>query len=633
MSESHSHLKKTRGLLGVVLWAVGLSAVVYLGWRLRDSTVNVVNYDVVDVAAPALALTAVVPLVVLLCLITIALARRPASGRTGDLNVDDVGSGRKPASSGLPLVLAVAVAAWWLGGLEPGFVTLSVAVVGLAWAIDRAGRGVSLWVPTAKLDMLAPVLLAGAILVSTIWHTIGQIDFWQHFLLGYADFGFFTTELEHCLPWKDVGDVRFSDTRMGYHCVPMFYLLVPLYAVFRSPVFLMVVGPLVLNLAAIPFYQLAKQRSGSVIVALVAGLAWLALPSISRLPYTNTYSFQSIFLAVPFLAWTFCLGVQGRWRASHVCLALALLCEETVCGVALGWGVYLFLWGGRRRDGVWIAVISVAYLFLCTGVIIPFFQGAGEYTRLMLFGDLTPSAIIERFTRPRALFYLIALAAPLLIGLLRSWRLLVVLLPTLVLVMLMHQTDYLNIKYWHQTSMLPVLFVAAVVGVTGESPWKKRAEPTARGASVGAPLGLLVGVLVFHFFMGSSPLAQSQRVYAANEMLRKPDPRLPVLAWARQHFSPAKTTIVATERMAAHFTDYRMVHPAPRARLGEMTRTPCVLIIDRSDGWDNIVMEHKIDQTVAQAQEAGFALVHEYGPVLVFANEAAWQASGLGRPQ
>ena len=80
------------------------------------------------------------------------------------------------------------------------------------------------------MDRYAPALLMIVILVSTVWHAAEQIRLWRNFMLGYADFGFFVTELEHCLPWKQVGAGRFADTRMGYHCIWMFYLLAPFYA-------------------------------------------------------------------------------------------------------------------------------------------------------------------------------------------------------------------------------------------------------------------------------------------------------------------------------------------------------------------------------------------------------------------
>ncbi len=627
MNANHqSHHATKRAWSGVIFWTAGLLGSGFAYTYIAGDIVNVVNYDVTTVNAPVLTLTPTISLMAIGCVIFLMIRRRACTmngGHTKPLSYDEPGLTMTVGRAGIPLALTILISAWWAWGGAVDFVTMSAAIVGFAWSIDRLGQGVPAPQASRHWHRATPfLLLVVAIVLSTVWHTLQQVHFWRHFLLGYADFGLFTTELEHCLPWKDVGSARFSDTRMGYHFVPMFYLLSPFYALFRSPLFLMAVGTLALNLAAIPFYQLAKYRTQSSTIALLVGLSWLALPSMSRLPYSNTYGFQSIYLAVPWLAWTFSLAMQQRWRWSHFCLVGAMLCEETVCGVALGWGLYLILWGGRRRDGLCIAIGSVLYLILCTTILIPSFQGNGEYTRLMLFGDLSPGTIIDRLTRPRVPLYLLAMTGPMLFALIRHWRMLIIALPTLFLVLLMHQTDYLNIKYWHHSSILPVLFTAATIGVTQLGKGSHREAGSSKCASLGGPMGLLVCVLLFHFWMGSSPFAQSQRIYVADKRLNNPDPRMHVVDWVRSEFPPDSTTIIATERMAAHFTDYRMVWPAPFVRFADTVTSPHVLILDLGDRWDKIGMEQTAYQALAQAADASFKLVHEQGPVLILANGA-----------
>ncbi len=201
--------------------------------------------------------------------------------------------------------------------------------------------------------------------------------------------------------------------------------------------------------------------------------------------------------------------------------------------------------------------------------------------------------------------------------------------------------------------MLPVLFTAATLGVTrmrefpasllraagfsprGDAKLSNNSPPvqrtdeshhdvkTIRHASIGGPMGLLVCVLLFHFWMGSSPFAQSQRIYATSQRLNNLDPRMPIIDRGKKEFPTAQTTIIATERMAAHFTDYRMVLPAPLTILADTVSSPHVLILDLSDGWDKIGLEQSFDQKLKQASDAGYTLIHEYGPVLILANEAA----------
>lgn len=604
-----------------VFWSICAGAAALLAWTsiyaaLDEQIVNVLTYRLHKVDAPKLWGSLFVSFLPTLLIVAVTGVQIRRALKVPDPRVTFL-TGQLPGRPWRLIIGSaslVAVGLAWQWGLTPQLWLVGLSFILMGWLVGvlgRPGLARSQW-----LERPSTFILVLAIVVFTFWQIVQQVDFWQHFMLGYADFGFFTTELEHCLPWKDVGPARFSDTRLGYHSVFMFYLLVPFYMLARSPVFLMVVGPLVLNVSALAFYLLARDRAGSRAAGLLAGLAWLLLPSISRLPSSNTYGFQSIYLAVPFLAFCFVQAMRGRWTISHFCLAGALLCEETVCGVALGWGAYLTIWGGRRRDGVIIMALSVVYLIFCTKFLIPAFTPKGEYTRLMLFGELHPLVIWERLTRPRVGWYVAALLVPFFPAIWTQWRLLLVALPTLFLVCLLQQNDYLNIKYWHQSSMLPVFFTAAVLGATVP---RHTVEAKARRAlSLGSLLGLLMTVLLFHHWMGSSPMSQADRIYQADPRLSLPDPKQDVVYWVHQRFRPEEVEVLATERMAAHFMEYRMVYPAATAGLTITQDRPTLLIVDRGDLWDKILVENYLEEFLQQSLDAGFTPIHQAGDVVIF---------------
>ncbi len=623
--------------LSITAWLLGLFAVCIVVAAMDGFVVNAVNYNLEPLNVPR-RIGPYVPHALTLLLIGWLLARRLAP-RPADLIG---GPGLTPRHSLLasaaplllPAVLAVPV---WLA-TSPGYGPLCLVIIALSCAVDRLGDGLRPMRGLDRLGTYAPAVLLLAIAAATVWHTMGQITFWRHFMLGYADFGFFTTELENCLPWKDVGPLRFADTRMGYHAVFMFYALAPLYAVFRSPMFLMVMSTLLLNAAAMPFYQLAWRRSGSSAIGLIVAAAWLLLPSLTRLPYSNTYGFQSIYLAVPWLAWCFSAALAGRWRTSHLCLAAALLCEETVCGVAFGWGAYLLLFGGRRRDGLIIVVGSLLYLALCTEVIIPYFAAEGTYTRKQLFGEgFSLQVAVERLlTRERALYYLLALATPIAAGLYHGRRLAIAAVPTLALVLLMENADYLSLKGWHHSTILVVLFTAAVCGTTGDRTAAVAAAPSsdagappdapskqAASPSCGPVIGLLLGALWMHWLLGASPITQSWRVHAATVLFDQPDPRMPVVEEIRTRFSPEGYMVIATERMAAHFTDYRIVQPAGRdIRFDSLPAARFLIVFDHSDAWSPLnnpatPVEDRGDAWLNRARAAGFTPVLRRGAIEV----------------
>lgn len=589
--------------------------------RLESKILNVVNYNAVDVTVPISRLARSPYLLIFVIILFPVVKWMFAGDKSTALNAGSV----RPVNI-IWLALAI-VAAFWVNfafsflAVALAFVSFGTIVAYMPLIRFRGNKNRIDYRPDSLGDTgqdlfrslnLKLVLLL--ILASTVWHVAMQYSFWQRFMLGYADMGLFINELEHCLPWREASE-RFADTRLGYHAVWMFYVLAPLYALMRHPVFLMVAGPLLLNSAALPFYLTTRRKGGNSFTALLVASSWLLLPSLSRLPYAGTYGFQSIYLAVPFLAWAFCLAMSGRWKASHVCLVLALLCEETVCGVAVGWGVYLALFGDRRRDGVMIAIGAGLYLLLATQVVIPHFTSAMTYTRLKLFGDMSVQGAVERLTRAEVGYYLVALFAPLAVASWRNIKLLVVILPTLGLVLLLRDEQYLNIKYWHQSSMLPLIFCAAMLGVIGVG--NSDRAVTQASSSRGSAWGLFVTVLLFHQALGYSPLTQSYRLHAAAPPPAEVDPRAQAVAFVHENYPPSQHSILASERLAAHFWKYKAIYPLAIIDSFGDKPWPGLIVIDARDGWDPVIADRRVDEIMRHAKDHGYAIRTQFGSVFV----------------
>ncbi len=599
-----------------------------LGMCVLDNTLfNVVTYEPIQIDVPVLRRARLPWLLVLLILLASFLKRMHVLKAPDRVTLETL----RPIHGAWP-ILGLAALVWLK--VSPSYLGASLLFVslGAAAAVLASVRGVDdvsevrIGEPVDSEDVvkfwrspgLSLVLVLVLVLLSTAWHAAMQYSFWQRYMLGYADMGLFVNELEHCLPWREAS-ARFADTRLGYHAVWMFYLLTPLYALVRHPVFLMVVGSLFLNAAAIPFFLMVKRRTGHSGKAFLIACCWLLLPSLSRLPYAGTYGFQSIYLAVPFLAWAWCLAMGDRWRASHVCLVLALLCEETVCGVAVGWGVYLLLFTKRRRDGAIIVAGAVAYLLLTTQVIIPHFTSAMTYTRLKLFGDVGVGEVAGRLARPEVAYYLVALLAPVAIGLWRHAKLLVVILPTLVLVLLLRDGQYLNIKYWHQSSMLPLIFCAATLAVVGA---KSEASQASRpDASRGLATGLFVTLLLFHHALGFSPIAQAERLQAAAPAPAEVDPRAQAVAFVHENYEPSKHSILASERIAAHVWKYRAIYPLAVVDSLDDAVWPNVLVVDAHDRWDPVIAADRVNEILSKANALGYSVAARFGDVFVMKRE------------
>jgi len=502
-----------------------------------------------------------------------------------------------------PLIFTIPSAYFLFVNDPPPFALTWVVTIGAGWVALRAGACLRP-VPLSRSAHPAALLsIALLILVATILHTRIQINFFEHFMLGHSDIGHFTEELKNCLAGRGLRSDSFENTRLGWHFTPLLYFLAPGYALWPSPVYLMVCGPLLLHLPAIPIYFLARRLSGSFGIGWLFAIAWLEHPSLGRMVYSNTYGFAWVYMSIPLLTFLLTAFFTERRRTSIVLLLLVWFCEETTTAVTLGLGVCLALFTPRRKTGLLIVGGSIVYFLLCVQVFIPYFSATGRYDRLDLFGDLgksvldlalsafaKPEAFFGRLFRSQGLYFIVTLIVPMALLPLRGWRVALATLPTLALVLLLQNSEWLSIKFWHQATILPVFFVACIVGATKTSPANSQRTRTMRflcGNSNASRADLCRGFAAAailrgcfgHYFYGFSPVSRSYAAYANDPFLQAPDTRRPVIQRLRSEI-PRERTILATERVAAHFTDYRRLYTGRRVKPADY------VVIDRSDRWD-----------------------------------------------
>lgn len=529
-----------------------------------------------------------------------------------------------------PLSLAAPTAVYILLDRPPPFGWSYLIILGAGWAAYRAALLLPSFNARAWVHGWAVVTLLVLIVALTVIHTRIQINLFDHFMLGHADFGHFTEELKNALAGRGLRSDSFPHTRLGWHFVPLLYLLVPGYALWPSPVYLMVCSALFVHLPALPIYFLARWRSGSVLVGWLFALAWLLLPSQSRQVYSNTYGFQWVYVAMPLIVVMLSAGIAERWRTSLVITAVCLLCKETIAAATFGWGVCLAIFTRRRSTGAAIAVGSLFYVTLCVSVFIPYFADGGGYQRMTLFGELghsftellqapftQPELFFDRLTRQEGFHFVAMLLVSMGCLPLVGWRVALAVVPSLILLLLLDNAQWLSIKFWHQATILPVLFVAGVTALlpSGDpdraSDWLggKRARTDASRArrNLGFALAAISCAAWSHYFYGFSPISKRFGPYANNAALHEPDPRLEVVQQLRVAF-PRTKTVLATERLAAHFTDYRRIYTGGRVEPVDL------IVIDRNDRWD---MSGLVERAGEFASNPDYRLYGEFDGIVV----------------
>ncbi len=607
------------GLGGLGILAYGLALLAVQPIQFNVVTYSTISFDQVRYW-PSLA----IPIVVLVAIMALAGRAAPTPHSTG----------RRFAGAWLlwPLLLTSPLACYAFTDRLPPFALSWLMILAGGWAAFRVVSCSGPWTAHRRAHPLAVSSIVVLIGVLTVVHTQLQINFFEHFMLGHSDCGHFAEELKNALAGRGLRSDSFENTRLGWHFTPLLYVLVPGYALWPSPVYLMVCGALLIHIPALPAYFLARRLSGSVAVAWMFAAAWLLLPSSSRLVYANTYGFQWTYSMMPLLALMIAAGVTGRWRTCLVMVVLVLLCKETAAAATLGWGLYVALFTPRRKTGIVIALGSVAYFILCGMLLIPYFAAAGRYERLDMFGELgnsmgdllvavlyKPGLVLERLLRREVACSILVLLVPMALLPLRGWRIAAAALPTLLLVVLLQNEDWLSIKFWHHATVLPVLFFAGIAamhkGAGGdEKPGKWAAwlsgDKLASASVVnrGMAAGLLVCAALGHYFYGFSPISKSYEPYTAATFLHRPDPRLETVKRLRADIAKDRT-ILATERLAAHFTDYKRLYTGRRIRSADF------VVIDRADTWDTSGLPQKTVQFVTDPEYMPYG---EFGSIMVF---------------
>ena len=123
----------------------------------------------------------------------------------------------------------------------------------------------------------------------------------------------------------------------GLHFAPLMYLLLPIYAVYSQPQTLLVLQSLILGLAALPLYWIARYELKSYTLALVIVAMYLINPGIHS---ANLYDFHlEAFLPLFFLS-AFYFFLTRKWVKYTIFIVLAMITIDYSSLIAVFFGLY-----------------------------------------------------------------------------------------------------------------------------------------------------------------------------------------------------------------------------------------------------------------------------------------------------
>jgi uncharacterized membrane protein len=163
-------------------------------------------------------------------------------------------------------------------------------------------------------------------------------------------------------------------SRLSLHVELFYWLLCPLYALFPSPITLLIFQAMLYAAGAYPVYRLANRRLQSRTAARLITLAYLFYPVAQT---AVLFDFHGDTLAMPLLMFSIESLDRHAWPSYYLWLALSLSCKFYIALPVAVMGVILWLLG-QRRVGLMTFSIAAAWGLVANFVIRPIFSPAGN---------------------------------------------------------------------------------------------------------------------------------------------------------------------------------------------------------------------------------------------------------------
>ncbi len=272
-------------------------------------------------------------------------------------------------------------------------------------------------------------------------------------------------------------------TIMGNHPNFMLWLAVPFFWMVPAVATLLVFQSLLINLATIPAYLLARDKTGSRITGLIAAVGLLAYPTIAS-QHVNQIHDDQFGLAL--LLFAFYFFEKENFKKFALCMAGSLLAKETICLTTGMFGIWALL---RRRNWKWVAFPigwSVFYLVVVLKGFMAAWQGSGTllYTNVAYFegygktpGEVLttmlthPAKVLGTFLKPDRLQYMFDLLKPVAVVLPFGALAFMMALPTLFLNVI-STNSAMRVIPWHYGSILGgMLFMSLITSLPAWQRW------------------------------------------------------------------------------------------------------------------------------------------------------------------
>lgn len=178
------------------------------------------------------------------------------------------------------------------------------------------------------------------------------------------------------------------------HLSPIYYLLLPVYAIFPSPMTLQISQAVLVASGIIPVILIARHYKLSNSIQIVIALIYATFPATSMGCF---YDFHENCFLLPLLLWMFYFFEKEKYLWMYVFALLTLLVKEDAAIYVIFFALYILLSRKKLLHGSILALFSAVYFIVALAIL----QGSATYWAEFYANDTPRPAIagpmINRF--------------------------------------------------------------------------------------------------------------------------------------------------------------------------------------------------------------------------------------------
>jgi uncharacterized membrane protein len=375
----------------------------------------------------------------------------------------------------------------------------------------------------------------------------------QRFDLGIMSQAIWNTLHGHFLEVTTARGEQIS--HLAVHVDPFLALLAPLWAIWPSPLMLLVLQAVAVSLGALPVFWLARKHLANERAAVFFALAYLLFPAtqFNAVAVAFDSGFHPVSIAIPLLLFAIWFLDEDRLVAFGIVALLAASTKEEMPLVVGLLGLWYAVKRGRFRIGLPVFAAGFALTLLDFLVVIPhFLHGKTMFTGWYAPVGGTPSGVLRTAaTDPMALvrvaatghkaIYLLLLGAPFLFLWVLEPLLALAAVPDLAINLLSNQSNQSSIAYHYTAGVVPFVVAGSIFGASRFRRHARRFAFYVLAAAISVSIysPLLVGVSHLREAFPSNPLHKA-KVGALSRI-------------------PTGVPVSASNRLAGHLSERRRI--------------------------------------------------------------------------